>query len=36
MVLLAIIALAAGILCGLTDFGSTVTDFLVGNRDLIL
>ena len=36
MVLLAIIALAAGILCGLTDFGSIITDVLVENRDIIL
>lgn len=36
MVILAIAALAAGILCGLTDFGSTVTGFLVENRDFIL
>lgn len=36
MVILAIAALAAGILCGLTDFGSIVTGFLVENRDFIL
>lgn len=36
MVGMAIAALAAGILCGLTDFGSTITGFLVENRDIVL
>ena len=36
MVILAVAALVGGILCGLTDFGSSVTGFLVGHRDMIL
>lgn len=36
MVILAVVALIAGVLCGMTGFGSFVTTFLVGNRDLIL
>ena len=33
---MAVAALVGGILCGLTDFGSSVTGFLVGHRDMIL
>ena len=33
---MAVAALVGGILCGLTDFGSSVTGFLVGHRDIIL
>ena len=36
MVILALVALIAGVFCGLLDFGSSVTDVLVQNRDLIL
>lgn len=36
MVILALTALIAGVCCGLLDFGSSVTDVLVQNRDLIL
>lgn len=36
MVILAVAALIAGILCGLTDFAGTITEILTENRDLIL